>query len=159
MTALEWWANVLQGSVGATISLIGLFAVFWGTKKHELKRDRLTREAQASKAAEERTLSSVAAVMQSSLAVRATTPGDSEKGRQFSDELIMFCVREIHDHPNAAQWAHEQSEEVMKCIRPQQDPRALPWQAGMISAALTIWVREGFPEGMFKPNFSEERDR
>lgn len=156
---MEWWANVLQGSVGATISLIGLFAVFWGTKRHELRRDRLAHEAQSNKAAEERTLSSVAAVMQSSLAVRAATPSDGEKGWQFSDELIMFCVREIRDHPNAAQWAHEQSEEIMKYIRPQQDPRALPWQAGMISAALTIWVREGFPEDMLKPNLSEDRDR
>lgn len=157
MTAMEWWANVLQGSVGAIIGLIGLFTVFWGTKKHELKRDRVAREAQEKKAAEERTLSSVAAVMQSSLTLRAKTLDDSEQGSRFADELMMFCVREIRDHPNVAQWAQEQSSEVVKCMEPHQDIRALPWQAGMISAALTKWVYAGFPEDMLKPKLPEER--
>ena len=36
MSWFEWWvANLLQGSVGALIGLLGLFAVFWFTVRHE----------------------------------------------------------------------------------------------------------------------------
>lgn len=111
----------------------------------------MAREAQEQKAAEERTISSVVAVMQSSLIVRSEILDDREQGRKFSDELMMFCVREIRDHPNAAQWARDQSTVVMKYTDPRQDLRALVWQAGMISAVLTKWVHEGFPEDMLKP--------
>lgn len=150
MDATEWWANVLQGSVGAVVGLMGVFGVFWLTRRHEVDRDKRVRDLDNAKAAEERTLSGTASVMEASHAARIPGRTD-EAAERLARELVLFCVREIRDHPNAAEWARQQSTEVLLCAGPNVDPRALPWQAGMISGVLTDWVARGCPESFPRP--------
>lgn len=150
-----WWSSVLQGAVASVLGLAGLFGVFHLTRRHEIDRDRRAREAEQKKAADDRTLQGVAQIMQTALGIRTEPLDSNEQAFVLADELMMFCVREIRDHPNAARWAREQSTEVIECSKPQHDIRALPWQAGMVAALLTEWVHKGFPETMLKPSASD----
>lgn len=150
MDAAEWWANLLQGSVGAVVGLMGVFGVFWLTRRHEVDRDKRVRDLDKARAAEERTLAGVASIMEASHATRTTGAVD-ETADRLARELVLFCVREIRDHPNAARWAKEQSSEVLQCAAPHLDFRALPWQAGMIATVLTDWVASGCPDSYPRP--------
>lgn len=150
MSSEEWWANLLQGSVGATIGLIGLFGVFWLTRRHELARDAATRKAVADRAATERTASGVIQIVEAANQLRLRHSSDNENRTDaLCHALTVFAVREAADHPDAAKWAQKQSSEVLRLDEPTSDVRAAPWQAGMISARLGEWSRLRFPADFF----------
>lgn len=146
MSAELWWANILQGSLGAVIGLIGLFGVFWLTRQHELKRT-----------ARDRTEAGVVHIVEASHEMRlGRNTNRDELIDALAHSLVVFSVKEAADHPKAARWAFQQSRELLSFKKPEADIRAAPWQAGMISGKFMEWSRLGFPADFFRPNPDED---
>ena len=155
----EWWESLLQGSVGSLLSLLGVFGIFWATKTREDKKERQTRLRELQDASENRTLAGVADIVRATLTVRAAVPDPDSALRHLADELMMFSVREIRDHRNAAMWASRLGRDILHLTDDDQQIRAIGWQAGWIASRLTIWIQRGFPENMLTEDDVKRADK
>lgn len=150
MSSSEWWANLLQGSLGSFLSLVGLFGVFWLTRRHEIRRDQLARTAEREREAAQRTALSVTRIVKAALDIRVRLD-DGTSLEQMSHELMLFSVSEIADHPTAARWASEQSSILLELRGDDVDIRAAPWQAASITGGLQAWMSKNCPDGLLVP--------
>lgn len=146
MSAEDWWAVLLQGTVAACISLLGLFGVFWLTRRHENNRDRRRAAEEDKVRRDERTRRNVASVIDAAHGLRAFNEDEERRARQLAHSLMLFSVEEGGDYPNASGWAYQRSGDVLQCLVPGTDPRALSWEAGNIGSSLHKWITSGTPD-------------
>lgn len=150
MTSVEWWASLLQGSLGAVVGLIGLFGVFWLTRQHELSRDTATRQEHENEVAKRRTEAGIVEIVEAAHVLRFGSENTKDDDLQnLCHALTLFGVRESADHPKAAKWATLQSSEVLGLRGSKVDVRAAPWQGAYITSILTKWAELRFPENFF----------
>ena len=149
---------LVQGSVGALLSLVGLFMVFYLTRQHEIKRDQRRAEFEDHVRRDERTRRNVSAVIREAHAVRAYEQNSESRARDLAQALMLFSVEEGGDYPHASQWAYQKSGDVLRCLRIGQDPRALVWECGHISSNLGTWMSEGCPDSLrARPDDGEDK--
>jgi hypothetical protein len=164
MSWFEWWvANLLQGSVGALIGLLGLFAVFWFTVRHERSLERVRMAEHDKRLEREHTAVSAAEVVKASHAFQwppadldrhATTEARASalifdrhaKTEALASALILMCVREAGTHPKASEWANRESRLIIELAHSSVDIRAGAWEAGGIGALMAGWAAAGFTE-------------
>lgn len=148
MSWFEWWAaNLLQGSVGALIGLLGLFAVFWFTVRHERALERVRVAEDDKRLERQHTAVSVAEVVKASHAFRLPVDLDRHaRTEALASALILMTVREAATHPKASDWAQRESRRIIELAYPSVDIRAATWEAGLIAALLVGWAAEGFTD-------------
>lgn len=148
MTSEQWIANLLQGSVGAALSLLGLFGVFLLTRKHEKDLQIQAFERENEKAREQRTVDSVASLLQACHSVQVTK--EAKSVNPMLTELVLFSIREVVDHPETAAWAEAQAVEASRYMRDRDLPDVVQKQSSLIVADLRKWVRKGCPAELLK---------
>lgn len=146
MTAEHWMATIFEGSAAALISLLGLFAVFYLTRRHDDRRDARRADVERIQRRDERTRSNVSSVIDRAHRVRAYTQLHEAAARDLAHSLTMFSVQEGGDYPEAAAWAYQKSGDVLDALGIGQDPRALIWECGYITSALSNWLSSGCPD-------------
>ncbi|GEL99880.1 hypothetical protein [Cellulomonas terrae] len=107
MTPEQWWANLLQGSVAAVLSLVGLFAVFWLTLRVERNRDATRRADEAKQRREERvTISALTLIRHFANVPWSSTKTEAERWRETAvAELVAIEVLAAPDQPALSRWA------------------------------------------------------
>lgn len=159
MTEVNWWANLLQGSVGSAISLIGLFSVFYLTRRHEKRRDQELQLLESHRRIDEQVRSEIASVIESSYSLRVYDEGSDAHARALAHSLMMLSVRAVERYPNAADWARTKSIDVLDALAPGNDPRALIWESAYITGRLSQWISKGLPDSMFPKPEQEQKSR
>jgi len=103
--ATNWWAVLLDGSLGALLSTGAVFLALWLTLRHER---RATRDLAMSESA--------AQVIK--LLARRPLPedADTEWWAAVAGELAVMRARATRDHPDLARWATELHEWLSACI-------------------------------------------
>jgi hypothetical protein len=142
MQNLPWWVYLLQGSAGAFIALIGVFAAFLLTRRHDLDRDRKAREVDDQRERHERTSKSVSDVLEAALDVR-----DQDNTRDLCHALIRFSVREA-EYRDAADWASNVASQLWEDER-QNNYKSIAWEAGNMTSLLRGWSAVRFEPGYF----------
>lgn len=141
----EWWTtllfNVLQGALGAFIGLIGLFGVYWVTRKHQLDKE-----------AKQETLDGVAQILRKTTALRHREPDYESSVRSLSDELLLFSLRESTRNPGTAAWSRYHSFELLEALK---DRTLTARMSGYIAGYLSSWVAHDF-NGFSDEKSSEE---
>lgn len=109
MTSDQWWAVLLEGAVGSTLSVVALFITFWLTLRADARRSASVRELAASDAREERTH---AAAMDAVRAMSALPLAETVPLREVDEfianvceKLLMFSSAARRDHDVASRWA------------------------------------------------------
>lgn len=156
MSAGDWWANLLQGSVGSFLSLLGLFAVFYLTRWHEKKRDRQQWLEEHRIRSDDEIRDSISTVVDNAYALRVYDHNDEKHARALAHSLMLLAVRAGKYHPNTALWAEQKSIDVLECLIPGTDPRAHIWEAAVITASLNRWLAQGQPDTL-RPRKKNER--
>lgn len=142
MTTEQWWAALLNGSVGAALTLGGALLIFWLTRKADQKSVR-----------QEKTKEAVAKIEETGLPLRYTDPGSSEEEKVIESVvqlLVLFRIREAKNHPEVAKWAGLQRENLFTTISPNADIRAARLYLPKVIARLSAWAVLDFPKSIFK---------
>jgi hypothetical protein len=152
----SWAKTLFQGSGGSLVALIGLFVVFFLTRRHEREQDRIRDERAAQRAQQQRTAESVAAVVRRTHAFRGVgavpIPDliDRDAISDLAEALVLLAASEIVDHPRAADWAMDRARDLVQMgIDRNCDPRAPSWEAGHVAAVLMLWLRDGANDDRF----------
>jgi hypothetical protein len=112
----EHWAVLLSGAVASIVSVVGLFAVFWLTTRHDRQMERLRREeevrteAQASRAADVSRIQ-LAIAMQPKDMTFAPVFGNAE-ALSLLAACMTFATNQGVSHPTVAAWVIQQHSRV-----------------------------------------------
>jgi hypothetical protein len=112
MTWDEHWAVLLSGAVASTISLIGLFAVFWLTTRHDRRRDEQRRDAEeraitrATRAADVSRIH-MSLAMQAKDMTLAPLYGNAQ-ALELLAACMSFATSQGVQHPAVASWVVQQ---------------------------------------------------
>jgi hypothetical protein len=146
MSWFEWWvANLLQGSVGALIGMLGLFAVFWFTVRHEWALERVRVAEENKRLERQRTADSVAEVVKASSLFAKLGGIDREAATDaLSSALILMSVRERAAHPKASEWVVQEANLIWDLSNPSINTVTRAYEAGQIGSTLARWAADGF---------------
>lgn len=141
MTAEQWWAELLSGTVGGVLSFVGIFVAFLLTRSHDRK-----------KTAQSRMLAGVADILERTLKLRGIPYGRREEEilGSVSDALMLFYLREVTDHPRAAKWAQRQTQNLMKLLDSDADVRSARAYNSAIVGTLGAWIESERNDKVFK---------
>ena len=103
--ATNWWAVLLDGSLGALLSTGAVFLALWLTLRHER---RATRDLAMSESA--------AQVIKLLAQPPQPEDPDTEWWADVAGELAVMRARATRDHPDLARWATELHEWLRACI-------------------------------------------
>lgn len=139
MTNEQWLAALLNGTVGAILSIGGVLFVYWLTRKSDRKR-----------ISDERMRQSVADVAERSMPLRYLSPGSPEEEEvieSVAEALLLFYIRELGTHRGPAEWANRQRENLHTVLEPRADIRAARLYAAHVVAKFSTWATHGFTKG------------
>ncbi|MEX5272254.1 hypothetical protein [Kocuria sabuli] len=148
MTVDGWWGVLLDGAIGAALTLFGALLIFWLTRWRDRKSN-----------AKNLALTGVAEVMEVVLQLRGvpTGPDEDEILAKLQDTLLLFYVRVVSEFPKAADWALMQEHNIANLSEKNADVRSARNYAADVVAPLGEWVRVRFKSSAFKKSgMSEE---
>lgn len=113
---LEFWDNLLQGSIGSVISILGLFVVFLLTRLHDRSLQKTEHERDEESQRIRETAEAVAHVVQVALPLRGLKPSLDEDAqcRELSGELTLLGIRLAHYYPEFQQWTYHESTQMLE---------------------------------------------
>lgn len=158
------WRLMLSGSIGSLVGVLGLFAVFWLTSRHErrLEADRRAHEqAQADERARTAVIDRVVHVVAAqSLDTRWAPFGQAQAVELFS--AVLGAASTINAaHPAVADWVLAQHGRVQAARRRYwrvvwipflRSRRAQVWgdELGRLGGQLVAWRGGALPDGWFE---------